>query len=118
MARETVRGGDQEIAYLSSSGTGEPVIFLHGNSASADTWRPLLDGPFGERFRCLALDLPGHGESPPANDPSLYSLPGYASIVTGFASALDASDAVFVGWSLGGHIVLEAAPLCRGPPGS
>ncbi len=107
---EKVRVGDQEVAYLRSSGTGRPVVFVHGNSSSAATWRPLLDGPFGSRFRCLALDLPGHGDSAPAADPSLYSLPGYAGVVAGFAAALDTSDAVFVGWSLGGHIVIEAAP--------
>jgi pimeloyl-ACP methyl ester carboxylesterase len=100
----------QDIAFERSPGTGQPVVFVHGNSASADTWSPLLDGPFGQRFRCLALDLPGHGDSAPAADHALYSLPGYAGVVTGFASALDAADAVFVGWSLGGHIVVEAAP--------
>jgi pimeloyl-ACP methyl ester carboxylesterase len=110
VTEETVRIGDQRIAYLSSSGTGRPVVFVHGNSASARTWRPLVDGPFGQRFRSLALDLPGHGDSAPAIDPAQYSLPGYAQVLTGFASALGAADAVFVGWSLGGHIVLEVAP--------
>jgi pimeloyl-ACP methyl ester carboxylesterase len=110
MARETVGINGQEIAYLESPGTGRPVIFVHGNSSSADTWQPLLDGPFGAQFRCLALDLPGHGESAPAADPATYSLPGYAKIVAGFATTLDAPSAVFVGWSLGGHVVLEAAP--------
>src|ERR1700683_1640595 len=93
----------QEISSLQSEGDGRPVVFVHGNSASARTWRPLLDGPFGRRFRCLALDVRGHGESPPAADHALYSLPGYAAVLAGFAGALDAGNAVVVGWSLGGH---------------
>ena len=111
MHRLTADIDGQEISYLQSEGDGRPVVFVHGNSASARTWRPLLDGPFGRRFRCLALDLPGHGESAPAADHALYSLPGYAAVLAGFAGALDAGNAVVVGWSLGGHIALEAAPL-------
>jgi pimeloyl-ACP methyl ester carboxylesterase len=105
-----IRIGGQDISYLESHGGGRPVVFVHGNSCSARTWRPLLDGPFGGRFRCLALDLPGHGHSARAADHARYSLPGYAAILAGFAESLNAAHAVVVGWSLGGHIALEAAP--------
>nr|WP_277611082.1 alpha/beta hydrolase [Streptomyces scabichelini] len=87
------------------------VIFVHGNSSSARTWLPLLTGDFGRRFRCLALDLPGHGQSEPARDQADYSLPGHAAVLIGFAQELGASDAVVVGWSMGGQIVMEAAPV-------
>ncbi len=110
MTEHSVEVGGQQIAYLESDGDGRTVIFIHGNSSSARTWRPLLHGSFGRRFRSLALDLPGHGKSAAATDPSVYSLPGYAAIVAGFADATGARDAVVVGWSLGGHIALEAAP--------
>jgi pimeloyl-ACP methyl ester carboxylesterase len=100
----------QRIAFLESEGAGRAVVFVHGNSSSARTWLPVLTGPFGRRFRCLAFDLPGHGQSAPAADHSAYSLPGYAAVLTGFTQTLGASDAVIVGWSLGGHIALEAAP--------
>jgi pimeloyl-ACP methyl ester carboxylesterase len=70
----------------------------------------MLTGDFGRRFRCLALDLPGHGQSEPARDEADYSLPGHAAALTGFAGERGATDAVFVGWSMGGRIVLEAAP--------
>ena len=107
---KTVTVGSQEIAYLQSAGTERTVLLVHGNSSSSRTWRALMAGPFGQRFRCLALDLPGHGRSVPAVDHSTYSLPGYAATLAGFAEALAAQDAVVVGWSLGGHIVIEAAP--------
>jgi pimeloyl-ACP methyl ester carboxylesterase len=58
----------------------------------------------------MAIDLPGHGQSEPASDPqSTYTLPGYAKIIVGVAEQLGLEEAVFVGWSLGGHIVLEAS---------
>jgi pimeloyl-ACP methyl ester carboxylesterase len=100
----------QQLAFGRSEGSGRAVVFVHGNSSSSRTWRQLLAGPFGQRYRCLALDLPGHGRSAPASDHAAYSLPGYAAALTGFCRALDAADAVIVGWSLGGHIAIEAAP--------
>jgi pimeloyl-ACP methyl ester carboxylesterase len=106
----TVEAAGQQIAFRQSEGDGRGVILVHGNSSSSRTWDRLLTGPFGSRFRCLALDLPGHGQSAPAASQDTYSLPGYAVVLTEFAAALGAEDAVFAGWSLGGHIVLEAAP--------
>ncbi len=110
MDKQTVRVGAQEISYLESPGDGRAIVFVHGNSSSARTWRPQLEGPLGSRFRCLALDLPGHGQSAPAADLATYSLPGYAAVLAGFAGAVGAADPLVVGWSLGGHIALEAAP--------
>ena len=107
---QTVNVNGQQIAFLQSPGAGRAVVFVHGNSSSARTWYPLLAGPFGRRFRCLALDLPGHGHSAQAKDHAAYSLPGYAAVLAGFAEEVGATDAVLVGWSLGGHITLEAAP--------
>ena len=105
----------QLITYLESSAeqsdrTAPEVVFVHGNSSSARTWLPVMRGDFGRRFRCVALDLPGHGRSEPARDHADYSLPGYAAVLTGVVRELGAADAVVVGWSLGGQIAMEAAP--------
>ena len=107
MDQQHITVDGKQIAFTQSGGSGRPVIFVHGNSSSSRTWGPVLAGPFGQRFRCLALDLPGHGESAKAKDPADYSLPGYAEALIGFAQATDATDAVVVGWSLGGHIAIE-----------
>ena len=116
MDQLSVKIAGQQIAYLESpagrgSQGGRAVIFVHGNSSSSGTWLPVMTGDFGQRFRCLALDLPGHGQSGPARDQADYSLPGYAAVLTGFAQELGAADAVVVGWSMGGQIALEAAPM-------
>jgi pimeloyl-ACP methyl ester carboxylesterase len=107
----------RDIAYRQSAGTGRPVVFVHGNSASSRAWLPVLTGAFGERFRCLAFDLPGHGGSARPADPADYAVPAYASVLTDFIKEIGAQDAVVVGWSLGGHVVLEAAPALPGAAG-
>ena len=83
-------------------------MLIHGNSSSGLAYQPQINSPLGEKHRLVAIDLPGHGDSEPFAEMSAYSLPGYAAVVAAAAEALDMQDAVFVGWSLGGHVVLEA----------
>lgn len=106
------------IAVYESGGGGPAVLLIHGNSADAHTFRHQLGGDFGQGHRVVALDLPGHGDSSPAGDPqAVYCLPGYARIVAEVVDRLELSRPVIVGWSLGGHIALEAADRLPGAAG-
>ncbi len=108
-----------------SAGKGKPIVLIHGNSSSSRAFSRQLDGPLGQRRRLIAPDLMGFGDSEKASDVNGYLLSGQAETVRNVAVALDAADAVFVGWSLGGHVLLEAAPdlthakgfaICGTPP--
>jgi pimeloyl-ACP methyl ester carboxylesterase len=85
-------------------------VLIHGNSSSSRAFSRQLDGPLGERFRLVAIDLPGHGSSADAKDPALYAIKVQARTLQAAIEALGLKDAHFVGWSLGGHFVLELAP--------
>jgi len=52
---------DSEMAYV-EVGTGDPVVFLHGNPTSSYLWRNVIPGVAGVAH-CLAPDLIGMGES-------------------------------------------------------
>ena len=52
---------DLEITYR-EAGSGEPVVFVHGFPLSSLTWRKVVP-ELSEAYRCIALDLPGAGES-------------------------------------------------------
>lgn len=111
METKALQVGNQTIMTYHSAGNGPAALLVHGNSSSGRTFRPQLDGPLGQKFRLVAMDLPGHGQSSPAHDPQVvYSMPGYAKMVVEVARQLNLTNGVFVGWSLGGHVVLEAAP--------
>jgi pimeloyl-ACP methyl ester carboxylesterase len=107
-----VRAGGQNIAVYESAGAGPGVLLIHGNSSSAKAFSPQLDGSPGASLRLVAIDLPGHGASERASDPDrAYTLPGYARVVRDVVDEMRLGDAVIVGWSLGGHIALEASAL-------
>ncbi len=98
-----------EISYIQSRADGVPVIFLHENSLSASTFKKLLSSDLGEKFRLIAIDLPGHGESKYSDKPvEDYSLPGLVSILKKLAIYLYAENAIFIGHGLGGFIIIEA----------
>lgn len=111
MQPQTLQLPTQKITYYESKGTASPIMLVHGNSASGRTFQKQIESDFGKTHRLVAIDLPGHGDSDPAPDLSAYSMPGYARVVAEAAQALGMEEAVFVGWSLGGHIVLEAHNL-------
>ncbi|MBR0794499.1 alpha/beta hydrolase [Bradyrhizobium jicamae] len=110
--------GGQSIAGFESPGSGRPILLVHGNSSSSRIWQKQLQGPLGAKYRLIAIDLPGHGASSPPPDPEQgYSGAGYAACIAAVARELGLKDAVVVGWSLGGHAVLNAAaslPMAAG----
>ncbi len=110
MKTQKIEAPNGAIAVHESAGQGPPVVLIHGNSSSWRAFSRQLEGPLGRRVRLVAVDLPGHGESDDAKDPSAYSLPGHAHAVRAVVEALDLHEARFVGWSLGGHVALEMAP--------
>jgi len=95
------------IAYYETSGGGTPVVLIHGNSCSKEYMIKQLDG-LGLTYKMIALDLPGHGESSNALNPSQnYTLMGYARLVAEVIQKLHLQPVIVVGWSLGGHIAFE-----------
>lgn len=98
------------IAAHSSPGSAPGALLVHGNSSSGRAFERQLNGPLGARRRLVAIDLPGHGESDNAPDPAqVYSLPGFARVVAACAHELGMRGGALIGWSLGGHIALEAS---------
>jgi haloalkane dehalogenase len=66
--RKRIAVAGTEIAYL-DTGTGDPIVFLHGNPTSAYLWRNVIPHLAG-LGRCLAPDLAGMGQSGKAPDGS------------------------------------------------
>ena len=87
-------------------GTGMPLVLVHGLGGSWRTWTPILDKLTAER-EVIALDLPGHGETPALSGE--VSIDTLADAVTSFLDAKDLTGVDVVGNSMGGRLVLELA---------
>ncbi len=92
--------------YRDYGGDGRPVVLLHGLASNARWW--LLVGPLlARRYRVLALDQRGHGES--AKPDTGYDFATVVGDLAAFVEALDLERPVVVGHSWGGNVALEYA---------
>jgi haloalkane dehalogenase len=75
------------MAYV-DVGSGDPIVFLHGNPTSSYLWRNVI--PHVQHLgRCIAPDLIGMGESGKLPDPGpgTYSFATHARYLAGFLDA-------------------------------
>lgn len=82
------------------------IVFLHGLGGSQATWQLVL-GELADRYRLVAIDLPGHGLSSAGE--ADYSVAAHAAAVAESLTSLGITGAVLVGHSLGGAIGLTIA---------
>jgi haloalkane dehalogenase len=103
--RKRLRVLDTELAYV-DTGTGQPVVFLHGNPTSSYLWRNIIPH-VAATHRCLAPDLVGMGDSGKAPAGS-YRFVDHARYLDGWLDGMGlARDVTFVlhdwGSALGFH---------------
>jgi esterase len=85
----------------------QTIVFLHGGGLTAHTW-DLVCASLSDRYRCLAVDLRGHGDSEwPANGD--YGLDANANDILQLIAAECTSSPVLVGMSLGGLTSFKVA---------
>jgi pimeloyl-ACP methyl ester carboxylesterase len=89
----------------SDSGTGIPLLLIHGYPLSRALWEPQITG-LADAARVLAPDLRGHGGSDPGPGP--YSMSILADDCREFLDALGITRPVVLGGlSMGGYVVFE-----------
>ena len=81
-------------------GKGKTIIFVHSYLWDKEMWQPQLD-LFKNNFRCIAIDLPGHGNSSFNNISSLNDL---AREIKNFIESLNIDNYIYVGLSVGGML--------------
>ena len=89
---------------LLATGSGPPVVLLHGVSLSAAAWAPLFTALSG--YRLLAVDLPGHGLSDPTSYQRGHVREPARQLIDDIFDALELDHAAVVGHSLGGMLAL------------
>jgi pimeloyl-ACP methyl ester carboxylesterase len=104
---EPMSGSPAGTPYWTAVGprTATTIVFIHGTRLTRAQWLPQLRR-LSASYRCVAVDLPGHGAR--AAEP--FTIDGAVDTI---ASAIDAEAAsgraLVVGLSLGGYVAIETA---------
>jgi haloalkane dehalogenase len=109
----------RSMAYV-EMGTGDPVVFLHGNPTSSYLWRNIMPH-LADRARCIAPDLIGMGDSDklPNSGPGRYTFVEHRDYLDGFFATMGLTDKVTLvvhdwGSALGFHWAQRHSESVRG----
>ncbi len=93
-------------------GDGTPLVFLHGITCDRSNWAPVA-ALLADEFRCVNVDLPGHGGSPRTGAYDVFS---QAEAVARFVEELGLDRPVVIGHSYGAFIatLVGATAAVRG----
>jgi pimeloyl-ACP methyl ester carboxylesterase len=92
-----------ELAYT-NRGSGPPIVLLHGLTFDRAAWGPIIE-QLADRFTCIAVDLPGHGESD--GPPRVFD--DVAAAIHQLLDHLAIGPPVVVGHSMGGALAASYA---------
>jgi non-heme chloroperoxidase len=90
---------------------GRPIVFVHGLGSSSQAWEGVMAAPgLADRYRLIAFDLRGHGNSDTVLKPELLTAESPAAGAALWSRDLDAvvagvASPILVGWSFGAGVV-------------
>jgi 2-succinyl-6-hydroxy-2,4-cyclohexadiene-1-carboxylate synthase len=93
---------------LETSEEGPPLLLLHGFAGSAASWSSVL-GNLRRDCRCLAIDLPGHGQSEVPEDWRRYVIQECVADLIAVLDSLSIEKTAIAGYSMGGRVALSLA---------
>lgn len=95
--------------YFRVTGTGRPLVLLHGLLSSGDVYDDVTP-LFEERYQVVVPDLRGHGRSGDMSGP--YDVTGLAEDLPDLLDVLGVESAVILGQSHGGPVAQQVARTC------
>ena len=116
MNKKFITFQSKNIPYL-DEGEGQPLLFIHGNPTSSFLWRNIIKG-LKNKYRCIAPDLIGMGDSDKLDNPSQenYSLKEHIKWFNGFINNVNIDKKIIlvihdwgsaIGFDLQKNILIE-----------
>ena len=90
--------------HYTDEGEGAPVLLLHGWGSSCDAYR-FICKTFSDRFRMIAPDFPGFGQSSALTES--WEVADYVAFTVKFIQALGIEKPVLIGHSFGGRVIIK-----------
>lgn len=108
---------NQLCYHYQQTGTGTPVLLLHGFTGRGRNWQAVSSFEFRvsspqspvSSYRFLTVDLPGHGLTDSPTDPARYRMEYAAADLATLILDLTAPPIHLVGYSMGGRLALYLA---------
>jgi 2-succinyl-6-hydroxy-2,4-cyclohexadiene-1-carboxylate synthase len=104
MKQETIATYQFSYSDLGQS-DGIPILFLHGFMGDRYDFNAVIS-PLTDSFRCLSLDLPGHGQTIVIGDEVDYGMSQTAQAIVHWLDQFNISQCFLVGYSMGGRLAL------------
>lgn len=99
--------------HWTSTGSGpKTIILVHGWTANSTLWDPQI-ADLANHHRVIAVDLPGHGQTPVPEDGE-FSIDLFAHAVESVRRESGAEKIILAGHSMGGPIIMKYARLHPG----
>ncbi len=89
------------------AGSGKPVVLVHGSYGSLQDFRLSIFGRVAERYKAVAVDMPGHGLS--GRSKVVMTLEDHAEALHAFLAGEGIKKPLLVGHSWGGAVTLAYA---------
>jgi pimeloyl-ACP methyl ester carboxylesterase len=103
----TIQTRAGRVAY-SEVGGGPTVLLLHATLHDRHDFDPIVEA-LARRYRTIAVDWPGHGDSDPVDATVEPSAPLFADVLEDVVDGLGVSRAVLIGNSVGGFAAARLA---------
>lgn len=98
----TVNG--ENLSYLDSEKGDITLLFIHGAFITKEYWNEQL-AYFEKKYRVLAIDLAGHGES--SHNRTACEIQNFGNDISEFINVLSLKNIIIIGHSAGSDIMLE-----------
>lgn len=89
--------------FIREYGSGDPMIIIHGMLGMSDNWITIAN-QFADKYKVFLPDMRNHGLSPHED---LHTFDSMAEDINQFLDDRKIDDAIFVGHSMGGKVVLN-----------
>lgn len=111
-SENTVKSNDGvEISYT-NQGSGEPaLVFVHGWSCDKSYWKNQVP-EFSEKYQVVTIDYGGHGNS--GLNRENFTIESFGDDVVAVVNKLKLEKIIFIGHSMGGLVILDAASKLPG----
>lgn len=89
--------------HYTDQGRGTPLVLLHGNGGHSRYFKHQI-AHFSSKYRVIAVDTRGHGQSPRGNAP--FTLTQFAEDLKQLLDNLELKKVILLGFSDGGNIAM------------